>query len=298
MIIIAYRSQLMARSARSLQTIIISMTTERSAKPPNERVMCILDFDETITERDSSEWVAEQLGYANLFKDLRDDGMAWHDAMNYVLGLSHSTGTSISAIECALWNIPLHPNIVPTLRLAHERGCELRILSDANSFFIDTVLQYHGIRGIFTGVHSNPAWIDNKGQLRYTALANANYARPSVSANNSSYNENFPPMMMPLHSCPHCPPNLCKGAVLDAILSLRLNHAFSHADKARLKVVYVGDGSGDYCPSLRLRAHDMALPRKGYPLDKLLYHNAPIVAAQVLPWTSLSLALHHSILAS
>lgn len=51
----------------------------------------------------------------------------------------------------------------------------------------------------------------------------------------------------PQHSCTvGCSPNMCKGEELSAFLKER--EPFD-------KVVYIGDGSNDFCPILRLRSY-------------------------------------------
>jgi pyridoxal phosphate phosphatase PHOSPHO2 len=64
--------------------------------------------------------------------------------------------------------------------------CELRILSDANAFFIDAILAHHGLAAYFSGTDTNPAHVDAAGRLRI---------RPYHG-----------------HGCalPTCPPNMCK----------------------------------------------------------------------------------------
>lgn len=50
--------------------------------------------------------------------------------------------------------------------------------------------------------------------------------------------------------------------------------------------IYVGDGKGDYCPSLRLTEGDHLMPRKDYPLSKLLYANSYLLKAQPHHWSN------------
>nr|DAD44464.1 TPA_asm: hypothetical protein HUJ06_002694 [Nelumbo nucifera] len=69
--------------------------------------------------------------------------------------------------------------------------CDLRIVSDANSFFIDTILKHHGLMDCFTEINTNPSYVDDEGKLR----------------------------IFPFHdftSSPHspCPPNMCKVNII------------------------------------------------------------------------------------
>lgn len=52
------------------------------------------------------------------------------------------------------------------------------------------------------------------------------------------------------------------------------------------QVIYVGDGKGDYCPSLRLTEGDYLMPRKDYPLSKLLNANSDLLKAKPHHWSS------------
>lgn len=52
----------------------------------------------------------------------------------------HSNGKTIEDIEKVLKRIPIHPRMIPTIKAAHALGCDLRIVSDANTFFIETIL--------------------------------------------------------------------------------------------------------------------------------------------------------------
>ena len=85
----------------------------------------------------------------------------------------------------------------------------------------------------FSTVVTNPAEFDDAGRL---------HVRPHQ------------PDETP-HACPHCPINLCKGAVMERWLE----------ELAPSRCVYVGDGGGDFCPSTRLRSGDAVLARRAPP---------------------------------
>ena len=52
-----------------------------------------------------------------------------------------------------------------------------------------------------------------------------------------------------------------------------------------MKMIYLGDGAGDYCPSLRLKAEDYMMPRKNSPAWDLISQNPTLVKATVRDWT-------------
>ena len=50
-------------------------------------------------------------------------------------------------------------------------------------------------------------------------------------------------------------------------------------------MIYLGDGAGDYCPSLRLKAEDYMMPRKNFPVWELICENRDIVKAEIHEWS-------------
>lgn len=67
--------------------------------------------------------------------------------------------------------------------------CDLRIVSDANMFFIETILKHLGIREYFSEINTNPGYVDEEGRLRILPYHDFNKAP---------------------HGCSLCPPNMCK----------------------------------------------------------------------------------------
>ena len=63
------------------------------------------------------------------------------------------------------------------------------MVSDANTFFIETVLAHHGVLGCFSEIVTNPASVDADGRLRISPFHD--------------------PASAP-HGCSLCPDNMCK----------------------------------------------------------------------------------------
>ncbi|KAH7299619.1 hypothetical protein KP509_24G021100 [Ceratopteris richardii] len=218
-------------------------------------MLVVFDFDCTIAEVDSDLWVAEQLGAKPLMEQLRLR-LPWNEMMDTLMGALHAEGKSIAEVGDALRSIPLQSDKIVAIKLAHAIGCELRIVSDANSFFIETILDKYGVTSLFSHIHTNPASIDDLGRLRISPFHSKSEAP---------------------HACQHCPPNMCKGRIIEKIQSEML---------LSKRVIYVGDGCGDYCPTLRLREGDFVLPRKEYPLWEMLNEKSAHVRAAVHPWAT------------
>eukprot|EP00933_Yihiella_yeosuensis_P017612 TRINITY_DN14674_c6_g1_i1.p1 TRINITY_DN14674_c6_g1~~TRINITY_DN14674_c6_g1_i1.p1 ORF type:complete len:193 (+),score=28.66 TRINITY_DN14674_c6_g1_i1:92-670(+) len=178
----------------------------------------------------------------------------------------------MSRLEDCVASVPVHPGCVTTIQHASEQADQI-ILSDANTVFIQSFLEKAHLRHNFKEIISNPAEFDPDGRLHI-----------------NPYHSGEP------HNCPLCPPNLCKGKVLDQLRS-SLQPAF---------IIYVGDGGGDFCPACELRAGDAVLCRTppSPPLNSFGLHRritqtrngetlpsrregvAASVAADVRPWHS------------
>ncbi|KAK8664336.1 hypothetical protein V6N13_084129 [Hibiscus sabdariffa] len=138
--------------------------------------------------------------------------------------------------------------------------CDLKIVSDANLFFIDTILKHHGLRECFTEIHTNPSFIDEEGRLRIFPLHDFS-KHP--------------------HGCHHpCPPNMCKGIVIERI------QASLSAMEEKKTIIYIGDGLGDFCPSSKLGDRDYILPRKDFPVWDLICQNRSLMKAEVCKWSN------------
>ncbi|MQM10957.1 hypothetical protein Taro_043859 [Colocasia esculenta] len=217
----------------------------------------VFDFDKTIIDCDSDNWVVDGLGATELFERLLP-AMPWNTLMDTMMAELHARGKSIEDIEGVLKTAPLDPRIAKGIKTAHALGCELKIVSDANTFFIETILKHHGLIGYFSEINTNPSYVDEEGRLRIS---------PYHDFHRSS------------HGCPLCPPNMCKSAVVERIQS-------SAMAEGKKRIIYLGDGKGDYCPSLRLTESDHVMPRKNYPLWELISEDPSRIKAQVHEWSN------------
>ncbi|OEL28351.1 Inorganic pyrophosphatase 2 [Dichanthelium oligosanthes] len=220
----------------------------------------VFDFDKTIIDVDSDNWVVDSLGFTEQFERLLPS-MPWNTLMDTMMGELHAAGKTLDDVAEVLRRAPIDPRVPAAIRAAYALGCDLRVLSDANAFFIETILEHHGLRGCFTEINTNPSHIDADGRLRIGPYHE--FRAGGVT-----------------HGCGvgTCPPNMCKGQVLDRIL----REAASGGRRRR--VIYLGDGRGDYCPSLRLAREDFMMPRRGYPVWDLIVEDPARVQAEVHPW--------------
>ncbi|XP_010519213.1 PREDICTED: inorganic pyrophosphatase 2-like [Tarenaya hassleriana] len=220
-------------------------------------IVAIFDFDKTIIDVDSDNWVVDELGFTDLFNQLLPT-MPWNSLMDRMMKELHEQGITIHDIKRVLETIPIHPRVVPALRSAHALGCELRIVSDANTFFIETILEHLEIKDLFSEINTNPGFVDQHGRLRIS---------PYHDFTESS------------HGCSRCPPNMCKALIIE-----RIQASLTKEGKKK-KIIYLGDGAGDYCPSLKLGDEDYVMPRKSYPVWDLICQNPMLIRANIREWT-------------
>lgn len=226
-------------------------------------MVVVFDFDKTIIDCDSDNWVVDELGATDLFNQLLPT-MPWNSLMDRMMKELHSQGKTIEDIEQVLKRTPIHPRIVPAIKSAYDSGCELRIVSDANMFFIETILKHHGIIYYFSEINTNPSFVDQQGKLRI-------FPYHDFTSCNSP------------HGCINpCPPNMCKGLIIERIQASIL----SMEGKKKTKMIYLGDGLGDYCPSLKLNEGDYLMPRKNFPVWDLISKNSKLVKAEIHEWSN------------
>lgn len=182
-------------------------------------------------------------------------------------------GITVSQLNDCLCSIPMFAENVGALKLAHSSGAMNFILSDANHHYISVILDHHKISSLFVEVESNASSFEV--QVAEDSRGGGGATSPQLTRLRISAHQapDAP------HTCTRCPVNLCKGQVLRRWLG---HYSFE-------RVVYVGDGSGDFCPVLCLRAADVALCRHGFPLHKLVLAEAKSesrLAARVMTWSS------------
>ncbi|KAF7123838.1 hypothetical protein RHSIM_Rhsim12G0204900 [Rhododendron simsii] len=221
-------------------------------------IVVVFDFDKTIIDLDSDNWVIDELGFTDLFDQLLPT-MPWNSLMDKMMKEVHSQGKTIDDIVKVLQRAPIHPRIVPAIKTAHALGCDLRIVSDANLFFIETIVKHLGVSECFSEINTNPSYVDEEGRLRIF---------PYQDFHSSP------------HGCDRCPPNMCKGLIIEKIQS-----TLAEEGNNKKKFIYLGDGSGDFCPSLKLKQGDCVMPRKNYPVWDLICKNRIQIEAEIHEWS-------------
>ncbi|KAG8720334.1 hypothetical protein FRC08_000562 [Ceratobasidium sp. 394] len=223
-------------------------------------LLVVYDFDWTMVDQDTDRYILEVLS-PRLRRKLEDEQpyKEWTDLLAETMHDLHKEGATRQQIEHALVTLPYHPAMiraVKALKAASSPKTTFLCLSAANHVYIRTILEHNGLGDLFAEVVTNKAeWHGDRLDIR----------------------RHIPPDG-PQHDCKiGCSPNLCKGTELTAFLE-RCGQTFD-------RVMYVGDGSNDFCPSIRLSEKDVVLCRTGRALERRI-RTAPAgqVKATVKYW--------------
>ncbi|XP_029110185.1 putative phosphatase phospho1 [Scleropages formosus] len=235
-----------------------------AAAPPHKPFLIFFDFDETIVDESSDDVVVQAAPGQRLPAWLKDTYQPGHynEYMQRVLAYMAEKGVTEQAIRTVIEKIPASPGILALFQYLRTRpqDFEIVLVSDANTFFIETWLRRAGARHQFLKIFTNPASFNEDGRL----LLGPYHA----------------------HGCPRCPENMCKQVIVRDYLARRTQER----GRPFQRVFYVGDGANDFCPSLILGPRDTAFARQDYPMHKLIVEKVTTQPADfkatVVPWAS------------
>ncbi|XP_021095714.1 phosphoethanolamine/phosphocholine phosphatase isoform X4 [Heterocephalus glaber] len=235
----------------------------RMAAQGTPRFLLTFDFDETIVDENSDDSIVRAAPGQQLPESLRAtyrEGF-YHEYMQRVFRYLGEQGVRPRDLRAIYEAIPLSPGMGDLLQFVAKQGScfEVILISDANTFGIESALRAAGHHGLFRRILSNPSGPDAQGQL---AL------RPFHA-----------------HGCTRCPANMCKHKALSEYLRERARDGV-HFER----LFYVGDGANDFCPMGLLAGGDVAFPRRGYPMHRLIQEaqkaEPSSFRACVVPWES------------
>ncbi|KAG8446810.1 hypothetical protein GDO86_014317 [Hymenochirus boettgeri] len=231
------------------------------------KYLMIFDFDETIINENSDDSVIQVAPGQEIPAWLREtfqEGF-YNQYMQRVFKYMGDKGVRLADIKSVYEKLPLSPGMSDVFRFLtkNQERFEIILLSDANVFGIESFLKSNGFYSLFSRVISNPTKAEKNGYLTL-----------------GPYHT---------HTCLKCPANMCKRKILTEYLAER-----SQDGVAFEKVLYVGDGANDFCPSVLLTYTDIAFPRKNYPMHQLIQkmEEKGTYQAKVVPWDSAEVVTH------
>lgn len=207
------------------------------------KILLVFDFDNTIIDDNSDTWIVRCAPEKKLPVELKESYKKgfWTEFMGRVFKYLGDKGVREDEMKRAVTSMPFTSGMVELLNFIRKNKDKFDciIISDSNSVFIDWVLEATNFHDVFDKVFTNPAAFDGSGHLTV---------------------ENYH-----AHSCYRCPKNLCKNVVLVEFVDKQLQQGVNYT-----RIVYIGDGGNDLCPVTFLKKNDVAMPRKGYTLQKTL----------------------------
>jgi len=217
--------------------------------------LVVFDFDLSLLEYENTDiYVFEQLApdiHQNMDDIKKQLNLGWTAFMDHLLHELWKKGVTKEDIIQCFRRCPITEPFIESVKLLVENNCNIKILSDANTIYIDTILEASNIKNHINEIVTNPAYFSPEGRLRVEPYHPINH-----------------------HNCANCPTNLCKGLVMSSFIQ---KENFSRR-------IYIGDGKGDFCPCTKLIENDVILAKKGYPLAQLLKARQKEIKAKVIEW--------------
>lgn len=213
-------------------------------------MLAVFDFDHTIVN-DNSDIVARNIiNPPNLIPDSKNYPNDWTQYMQQVFDTIKNINISTEQIINSVSIMSPNKGMPKLLRALYENNINIIVVSDSNSLFIENWFKYNKLFDVLSYVYTN------SGNIEDGRITIKPYASQTL--------------------CDWCTKNMCKGTIIKEHI-LCTNKIYN-------KLFYFGDGKNDLCPVLKLNQNDIAFPREGYVLDKLLKSHT--TEAIVIPWST------------
>ena len=218
------------------------------------KILLAFDFDNTITEENTCTTAIKLVSKCVEVKKAKNE--EWNDYMNRVFSLYESCAVTPYHLKEALERVPLVAGMLELFNYIDKNKYlyDCVMISNANSFFIYTILNHYGLKPAFNKIYTNRA-IQQDGVIKILDCHSHNHAK--------------------------CPRNLCKGS----ILAQHIREQKANGTPYR-KICYFGDGANDFCPAFLLAKRDIVFPRYGYRLHDMLEDRGYFdkIPAHVFSW--------------
>ena len=127
-----------------------------------KKCLVAFDFDCTVVDENTDIVVQSIPGFPPL--DFEFDGSGWTSFMQKVFRYHHAHGVTKKEFCGSLESIPFAPGMLDLITMLSSIDyVEMIIVSDANSFFIDHILEKNGLKEAFSEIATNPAKFDESG---------------------------------------------------------------------------------------------------------------------------------------
>lgn len=228
-----------------------------SLKMSKKKLLVAADFDDTLIAANSDIYIRKLMPNNGKIPETiarMYSTSNWTKYMGAIFRHLCENGVTREQILRCMDEIAFVSGMKELLQFTSNRSCDVIIISDSNSVFIDRILQNAGLDKTIQKVYTNPAAFDSDDCLRIENYHDQDWCDLSTV-------------------------NLCKGHILDAHIAEQKKIGVSYDS-----VAYVGDGGNDLCPTLRLKTGDVVFPRRGFKLIEKVAASKDRVHAKVVPW--------------
>lgn len=211
--------------------------------PINMPNLAVFDFDHTVIDDNSDTAVTKLVDKNKISRELKELHRAegWTAYMQGIFHVLHGNNVTEAGIANLIGGLPEVKGLKKLITELHDNmNYDIIIISDSNTYFINTWLQANNLTSKVLKVFSNPAQFSENGLLDIK-------------------------MYHIQESCKLSTRNMCKGMILEDFIKSQADSGVSYE-----KVVYVGDGQNDFCPILRLGENDIACVRNNYKCADLV----------------------------
>jgi 2,3-diketo-5-methylthio-1-phosphopentane phosphatase len=210
-----------------------------------KKILIMFDMDHTILSENSDSVILKLLSdevkrELELKQEVSDN---WANFMQEVYLKMKEENIKIEQIKEIVENIKLNTGFIELFEFIkhHEKYFEPIIISGANTLFLKWVLDKNNLNDLFKFYISNPAIPCDKHIIKI-----------------KQFHE---------HDCDRCDQAQCKGVMVKEFLRMKKEYNVTYSN-----LLFIGDGSNDYCPSKLFNEQDYLFPRMEFPLYRMLYN--------------------------
>ena len=231
-----------------------------SFQKAKKKFLIIFDFDGTVIDKDSEDELLKKIfskeDYNKVMSQLNI--LEFFDGFNYYFRLMKKRGLTLKDINSILDKIELSPKMFELLKYLRENKYKFKIIicSVGIDYSIKYILNRYGFLDLFDEFICTKGNVQSEKSDRLIEVPN----------------NQFP------HDCENCYEWQCKSHELNKFLE---------KNKKFEKILFVCDGSNDYCPTEKiLKQGDIVFPRKGQKLHNMLLSDDTLnkLTCEICPW--------------
>ena len=213
----------------------------------------VIEKESFLVDQNNSKKLTPSIAQLNKFKysdhienlsNKSNNTIRMNTVFNYMHS-KHNIGQN-EMIKC-LSEVKISDKMCSLFEMLNKQQYILMIVSDSNKFLIKTILKANKLDNLFhdNNIIANEAYFDHSGRLIVVPYNQIHF---------KDKNKHFD------CSVSYCRQNICKGTIIESYLNNQVN----------IEAIYVGDGTIDYCPGLKLKQSHNFFVKYNSSLYKLI----------------------------